>query len=200
MDKKRKKIILNLLGIFLILLGLIRIIQLLFFGVPMHVFWLCNHVIVIIGVAILLRNQFILIGEFSFLFIGQLIWIIGFLMFNIFGIIFEGNSTYLIYDSIFINLITILVHFLTLPLAFWAILLLNKKEKFAWITGLVHSAVLAPIVLLFPHYNLNCLNSPCLAIFPDTLLYSILIIPGYFLLTIIPLNYLVNLILSRINK
>jgi hypothetical protein len=200
MDKKRKEILLNSIGIFLIVLGLTRIMQLLFFGIPMHIFWLCNHVIVIMGIAILLRNQFILIGEFSFLFVGQLIWIIGFLMFNIFGIIFEGNSTNLIYDSTFINIITVLVHFLTLPLGFWAIWLIGKKEKFAWITGLVHSLILAPIVLLFPYYNLNCLNSPCLAIFPDTLLYSILVIPGYFLLTVIPLNYLTNWILGRIKK
>jgi hypothetical protein len=192
-----KDFLLNSIGIFLIVLGLIRIFQLLFFGVPMHIFWLCNHVVVVMGIAILLRSNFLLIGEFCFLFVGQLVWIIGFLMFNIFGIVLEGNSTNLIYDPTFVNIITVLVHFLTLPLGFLAIWLIGKKEKFAWFAGIIHSVILLPIVLLFPYYNLNCLNSPCIAIFPDTLLYSIIFVPFYFLVTVIPINYFVNWVLKK---
>jgi hypothetical protein len=197
--KFSKDFILNSIGIFLIVLGLIRIFQLLFFGVPMHVFWLCNHVIVLMGIAILFRSSFWLIGEFCFLFVGQFIWIVGFLLFAIFGIVLPGNSTHLIYDSSFMNVITILVHLLTLPLGFWAIMILRKENKRAWIGGIIHSFVLLPIVLLFPSYNLNCLNSPCLSFFPDTLLYSILFVPMYFVFLVIPLNYLVNWFVRRKN-
>lgn len=198
--KISKSNLLNLIGWFLLVLGLIRIFQLLFFGVPMHVFWMCNHVIVLMGIAILLRKSFLLIGEFCFLFIGQLVWIIAFLLFALFGIIVPGQSTHLIYDSSFTNIITILVHLLTLPLGLWAILLLGKESKFAWVAGIIHSAVLFPIVILFPQYNLNCLNDPCLSVFPNTLLYSILFVPLYFLLTVIPLNYLVNWIVRKRKK
>lgn len=199
--KVKKNVLLNVIGVFLIVLGLIRIIQVLFFGVPVHVFWLCNHVIVIMGIAILFRKSFLLIGEFSFLFLGQFIWVLAVILYGLFGIVVPGNSAYLIYGGGFINLISVLVHFLTLPLGFWAIILIGKKEKFAWTVGLIHTIILLPIVLYFgAQYNLNCLIKPCLSFFPDITLYSILIIPLYFLLFVIPVNYLVNRLISKKKK
>jgi len=197
----KKDFLLNFIGTFLIIFGLIRVFQLLFFGVPVHVFWLCNHVIIFMGIAILMRKPFLLIGEFCFLFLGQFVWIVAVILYGLFGVIVPGNSAYLIYDGGFINLISVLVHLLTLPLGFWAIILIGKKEKFAWLAGLAHALILLPVLLYFgSNYNLNCFISPCLSFIPSIPFYSILIIPFYFLFFVIPLNYFINWIIGRRKK
>lgn len=194
----RKNLLLNSIGIFLIVLGIIRILQLIFFGEPIHIFWICNHVLVFMGIAILFRNSFWLTAEFCFLFVGQFVWVIGFLLFVLFGITLPGNSSYLLYNAQFINLITILVHFLTLPLGFLAIFIIGKKEKFAWTGGLVHALLLIPFVLYFgSFYNLNCFYVPCFSFIPSLKLYPLFVIPVYFALFVIPLNLLVNWIVEK---
>lgn len=196
--KVKKNFLLNFIGTFLIILGLIRVFQLLFFGVPVHVFWLCNHVIIFIGIAILFRNSFLLMGEFCLLFIGEFIWVVAVMLYGFFDVVIPGNSAYLIYGGGFINFISVLVHFLTLPLGLWAIILIGKKQKFAWTVGLIHSAILLPVILYFgSNYNLNCLIKPCISFIPNIPLYSILVIPIYFLIFVIPLNYLTNWILKK---
>lgn len=194
----KKDFLLNLMGIFLIVLGIIRILQLIIFGEPIHIFWLCNHVLILIGIAILFRNSFWLIAEFCFLFIGQFVWIVGFLLYTIFGITIPGNSVYLIYNEQFINLITILVHFLTLPLGFLAIFILGKKEKFAWVGGLIHAFILLPFIIYFGFaYNLDCFYTPCFSLIPNFKLYSLLVIPLYFVLFVVPLNFFVNWVVGK---
>jgi hypothetical protein len=193
-----KNPLLNFIGVFLVVLGLVRVFQLLFFGVPVHIFWLCNHVLIFMGVAILFRNSFLLIGEFSFLFVGQFVWIISFLSYFVFGVSVPGSSVYLIYDSAFVNLISVLVHFLTLPLGLWAIILFGKKEKFAWVSGLIHVLILLPFVIYFgSKYNLNCFFEPCVSVIPNVSIYSFLLIPLYFVLFVIPINFLVNWIIKK---
>ncbi len=157
----KKNYLLNFIGIFLIVLGVVRVFQLIFFGEPIHIIWLCNHLLIFMGIFILVGSSFWLIALFSFLFVGQFFWIIGFLLYVVFGIALPGSSAYLIYDSQFINILSLLVHFLTLPLAFLAIFIMGKKEKFAWLGGLVFAIVLIPFVLYFgSQYNLNCFYEP----------------------------------------
>ena len=193
-----KNLILNVIGIFLIILGIIRILQLIFFGTWIHSFWLCNHILIFMGIAILFRNSFWLIAEFSFLFFGQLIWIFMFLSYALFGIIIPGGSVHLIHGPGFINVISLLAHFLTLPLGFIAILFLNKKEKFAWKGSILHSLILFPFVIYFgSRYNLNCLFNPCLGWIPNFSLYPIFIYVFYFGVLVIPVVWLINLTVGR---
>lgn len=200
-DEKKKKFLLNILGWFLIVLGLVRVFQLIFFGEPIHILWLCNHVIIFMGIAILFRSSFWLIAEFSFLFLGQVVWVFGVLIFVFFGIEIPGNSTYLLYDFSFLNLISLLVHFLTLPVGAFAIYLLGKKEKFAWSGGLIHALILVPFALYFgKYYNLNCIYEPCISFIPDFALYSLVLIPVYFALVVFPTNYFINYLLKKSEK
>jgi len=196
--KFNRNLFLNLIGVFLVVLGVVRIFQLVFFIEPVHVFWLCNHAIIFIGIAILFRSSFWLIAEFIFLFWGQILWLVPFLLYFIFGIVVPGSSAHLIYDSRLINIISVMVHFLALPLGFVAILLLGKKEKFAWRGAIVHSLILLPIVLYFGvYYNLNCLLSPCFDFIPKFNLYPLALYAFYFLVFVLPLNYLINYIISK---
>ena len=196
-----KNFSLNSIGIILIVFGISRILQLALFGEPIHIFWFCNHILVFMGIAILCRSSFWLIGEFALLFFGQFFWIISFLLYWVFGIVMPGSSAHLIYNSAFINLISILVHFLTLPLGFIAILLLKKKSKFAWKGSLVHFILLLPFILYFgAFYNLNCVLKPCFAMIPDFSLYPFAIILTYLFITIIPTVYLCNYFIKKLKK
>ncbi|MFH1503728.1 MAG: hypothetical protein ABIE36_03665 [Candidatus Diapherotrites archaeon] len=183
---------LNAIGIFLIILGIVHLIQTIFTVEPIHVFWLCNHVLLFMGVAILFRSSFWLRAEFLVLFLGQFIWIINFI-FRIF------NSAFVVVDYR-ITFIPALVHLLTLPLGFVAIMLLKKNEKSAWKGSLLHMLVLFPFVLYFgSYYNLNCLFNPCVTWIPNMSLYPFFIFLVY-LVFIIFLNYLINWIIKKSSK
>ena len=183
---------LNIIGVFLIVLGIVHIIQTVLTVEPIHVFWLCNHVLVFAGIAILFRNSFWLMAEFLVLFLGQFIWIINFI-FRIF------NSAFVVVDYR-ITFIPAFVHLLTLPLIFVAILLLKKKEKFAWAGALLHMAILFPFVFYFgSYYNLNCFFEPCVTWIPNVALYPLFIFLVYFVF-IIFLNYVINWIIKKSSK
>jgi len=196
-----KNFLLNCNGILLVIMGIIRIFQLIFFGEPVHIFWFCNHILIFMGVAILFRSSFWAMAEFSLLFFGQFFWMISFLLYWIFGFVIPGSSAYLIYDSVFINLISILIHFLTLPLGFVAIILLNTKSKFAWIGSSAHFLLLLPFLLYFgAEYNLNCVLKPCFNFIPNFSLYPLFVILAYLFLTIIPIILILNYLIKKLNK
>lgn len=179
-----KNFALNSIGIFLIVLGIVHLLQTIFTVEPIHVFWLCNHVLLFMGIAILFRSSFWLTAEFLVLFLGQFVWIINFI-FKIF------NSPFVVIDYR-ITFIPIIVHLLTLPLGFIAIMLLKKKEKFAWKGSLLHMIVLFPFVLYFgSYYNLNCLFRPCVNWIPNISIYSTFVFLVYFAFIIL-LNFILN--------
>jgi len=183
---------LNIIGIFLVVLGIIHLIQTILIVEPIHVFWLCNHVILFIGIAILFRNSFWLRAEFLVLFLGQFIWIINF-VFRIF------NSAFVVVDYR-IGFIPAVVHLLTLPLAFVAIILMKKEEKSAWKGSLLHMIVLLPVVLYFgSYYNLNCLLKPCVTWLPNISIYPFGIFLFY-MAFIIFLNYVIEWIIKKFSK
>ena len=183
---------LNIIGIFLVVLGIIHLIQTILTVEPIHVFWLCNHVILFIGIAILFRNSFWLRAEFLVLFLGQIIWIINFI-FKIFG------SAFVVIDYR-INFIPAIVHLLTLPLGFVAIMLMKKEEKSAWKGSLLHMIVLLPVVLYFgSYYNLNCLLKPCVTWLPNISIYPFGIFLFY-MAFIIFLNYVIEWIIKKFSK
>ena len=186
-----KKRVLDLIGIFLIVLGIVHLIQTIFFVDPVHFFWMCNHVLVFIGIAILFRNSFWLMAEFLLLFLGQFIWIINF-FFRVFGSAF-------VVISYRIDVIPAIVHLVTLPLGFIGILMLGKKEKYAWKGSLLHALILMPFVLYFgSYYNLNCLFNPCVTWIPDVGSYPFFIFIIYFAFIIL-LNYFINWIIDKKN-
>ena len=190
--KIKKSDWLNAIGIFLIVLGIVHLIQTIFTVEPVHVFWLCNHVLFFMGIAILFRSSFWLRAEFLVLFLGQFIWMINFI-FRIF------DSAFVVVDYR-ITFIPALVHLLTLPLGFVAVMLLKKKEKSAWKGSLLHMIVLFPFVIYFGnYYNLNCLFEPCVTWIPNVASYPFFIFLVYFAF-IIFLNYIINWIIKKSSK
>jgi hypothetical protein len=183
---------LNIIGVFLVVLAIVHLIQTIFFVEPIHAFWLCNHVILFIGIAILFRSSFWLRAEFLVLFLGQFIWIINF-FFKIFGSAF-------VVISYRIDVIPAIVHLISLPLAFVAIMLMKKQEKPAWKGSLLHMVVLLPVVLYFGvFYNLNCLLKPCVNWLPDIPIYPYGIFLFYMGFLIL-LNYGIDWLIRKTSK
>jgi hypothetical protein len=195
--KITKNQILNTIGILIIILSLIRIYTMINYTTPIHIFWLCNHIPLIIGIAILLRNPFVLIAETSLLFIGSLNWSIDFLSKLIFGKYFLGSTSYMFTVVSPDSIPSILSHLSVLPLALLAIFLIKKPEPKAWQLSAVHLFVLIPASLYFGEfYNLNCLITPCATWLPTFPFYLPIAFAIYIAIFVIP----VNIILTKLLK
>jgi hypothetical protein len=196
--QKKRNIALNVIGIVLIIFSLIRFYFLYTEGISFHIFWLCNHIPLIMGLAILFRNSFVLTAEFSLGFAGMSIWVLDFFYYQFSGFSFTGNGEFF---SVGFYIITAFVlHVLTLPLAFWAILLINKQEKKAFIGSMAHFIILIPIIAYFgAERNLNCFFKSCLNFMPTFKLYPLFLLIAYSLIFILPINYLINKILDTEN-
>jgi len=196
--KISKNNLIDFIGVLLIFLFVLRFISLLRGETIIHIFWLCNHVPLIMGIAILLRSSFWLTAEISFLFFGFLGWIIDYLSKMFFGIHILGTTSYLfpITDPVFFYA-TATAHILTIPLALIAYFLIKKQEPSAWKGALIHAIVLIPFLIYFgEHYNLNCFLKPCVDWVTNFTLYPLAIFAVYFLVLVIPINY----ILVKISK
>jgi hypothetical protein len=190
-----KNLILNIIGVFFVVLGLITIVYFLFTK-PVNIFWFCNHAVLFMGIAILFRKSFLLFAEFLLLFFGQFIWILMYLAYVIFGFITPGALIYLDYGVGFFDIVALIVHLFTIPFGFVAILILGKKEKFAWSGSFVHALMLIPFIFYFgEEFNVNCFLRSCIDWIPNVFLYPIWIFVFYFGV-IVGLNYLINVIVD----
>jgi len=201
MEKKATSFILDSIGIFLIFISILRLFFLDGYETLPQFLWLCNHIPLVIGIAILFRNSFWLTAEFSFLFAGMLLWDIDFLAYFLFKkVIFESalyifNAT----GTMFFYLSTVL-HLFTLPLAFTAIWLLKKPEPNAWKGSVVHALVLMPLVAYIGEgYNINFFLKPNTTLILNFALYPIALVIFYFCCFVIPTNLLIVKLL-RIRK
>ena len=196
MLEKYKHFILNLIGLVLIIISLLRFYSLYLEDMGFHIFWLCNHIPFIMGLAILFRNSFILIGEFCLGFLGMFVLILDYFSYAIFKISFTGNTEFFSTGTYFI--IAFFLHILTLPLAFFAILMLNKKQEKAFFISIIHFLLLIPPIIYFGYEkNLNCFFGSCLSFLPTFKFYTIFLLAAYFLIFILPINYLINKLLKN---
>jgi hypothetical protein len=186
----KKELFLNFLGITLIFIGIFRLWQIIYVAEDFpRYFWLCNSAPLIFGFAIFFRNNFVLIGEFSILFLGQIWWTIDFLFFLISGRILLGTSEYVFYEPFVSQIASVTVHILILPIALVAILLIGKENKNAWKFSFILFAVLLPFVLYFgSEVNLNFFFYSSISSLLKIPFYSILFPLGYIFLAVLPTN------------
>lgn len=193
--------LLNFLGYFLIFLFLLRLFSLFRGEDFIAIFWLCNHVPLVMGIAILLRKSFLLTGEISLLFFGFFNWVTDYVFKLLFDFHLFGATEYLfpIEDIIFFS-ITTSVHFLTIPLGLIALFLIGKSEPKAWKASFVHALLLVPFVFYFGReYNLNCFFEPCINWFPETFFYPLIFFLGYIFIVVIPITFILSKIV-RTNR
>lgn len=158
MDKNKW---LNIIGIFFIILGLVSISRI-FWGVWQNVFWWCDHAVLIMGIAVLLRNKFWLTAELNIALIPQFLWSLDFFSKLIFDKFIFGFTAYMFDGGVIFKLLSY-QHLFVFILAFIALFLLGKPPKFAWLGSLAHGTILFISGLLIPlEYNINCVHKNCL--------------------------------------
>jgi len=165
---------------------------------PIYFFWLCNHIPLIIGIAIFFRNSFWLTAEISLLFFGSLNWSLDFLSKLIFDQYLLGSTDYIFTGISIQSATSILLHLSTLPLTLLAFFIIHEKNKTAWKGSLLHMIILTPISFYFGmEYNLNCLLKSCIDWLPTFNLYPIMFFISYFFLFVIPINWGLNKLLEN---
>lgn len=199
MVKLNKDFWINCIGIILIIIFLLRAYSLLIDGVWFQIFWLCNHATLIIGLAILYRSSFILIGELSLSLAGSLTWTMDYLSRVFFNFHLFGSTEY-IFDEIgtFFFYISSINHLIFIPLVLTALFLINKPAKNSWKFSLSHGIFLIAIAFLFEKdYNLNCIVQSCIDWIPTFNFYPLIFISAYFFVIILPLDNMLNGLIKR---
>lgn len=198
---EKKDRILNILGIYMLLIFVYNLINMFFVGEQFEIFWLCNHVPLIVGLAILFRSQRVLIAEVSLLFLASLSWTIDIIFLFTTGMSLIADIRFLLDQNIFYQISTVLIHTTFIPVSLWAIFLIRKKIKIqkTMIIFLIHWVILIFVAYLYKSYNFNCILNSCLNFIPNFKLHFLLAILVYSMLMIL-INYIINKILDNLNS
>jgi hypothetical protein len=162
--KKREDLILNCIGIFFLVFGILAILNSFYSGNPYQVFWLCYIGLILIGFGVLKRNSFIVMSQIYILTIPFLIWNVDFIYW-----IFVGDSLWGITDYFFIdkalNLgkIISLQHLFTIPVSLYVVKKIRLKRKDAWKLSFFQITIFFILgSLLTPkEANINCVFEQC---------------------------------------
>ncbi len=156
----KKERVLDILGLIFIVLGLISVISHVFFGNWRYAVWFCNHAMIIAGIAVLCRNRFWLTAMLNWALIPVGIWTIDFISALIFGYFPFGITQYMFEEPV---QIISLQHLFTVPLMLYAMHLLGKPARRAWVGTTIHGIIIWIISYFFitPDYNVNCAHHAC---------------------------------------
>ncbi|MEM4247172.1 MAG: hypothetical protein QXR48_00395 [Candidatus Woesearchaeota archaeon] len=156
----KKERVLNFLGWIFIALGLVSVITHVVFGNWRYAVWFCNHAMIISGLAIMYKNRFWLTAMLNWSLIPVSMWTIDFVSKVLFGIFPFGITQYMFEGPI---QIISLQHLFTVPLMLYAMHLLGRPTKWAWLGTTAHGIILWIISYFFitPDYNVNCAHQAC---------------------------------------
>lgn len=159
--KNKDENILNVIGIFLITIGLIAIIDSIIMHDPAGIFWFCYLGLLIIGIGILKRNSFLIISQLNILSIPLILWTIDFIFLAFGGHSLFGIVDYFTNESIISKIIS-LQHLITIPLSFYALYLIKIRGKYLLIINLIYAIIIYLISILLPvAENINCVQTTC---------------------------------------
>ena len=196
--KITKDQILNTIGIIIIIISLLRLYMIVTESTILNIFWLCNHIPLIIGISILFRSSYILIAETSLLLIGSAAWILDFFSKLLFDKYLLGFTTYIFEGSSVALSVSTISHLTILPLAITAIFLIGKPEPKAWHFSIYHSMIIFVISFLVgTTYNLNCFFRTCISWLPNFQFYTLISFTIYLTIFVIPVSILFTKLLSK---
>ena len=194
MKEKHKFILLNLIGMFFLLLGITAVVNSWYNQSPTQVLYMCYLGLIFIGIGILTKRSFIIMSQVYILAIPLLVWDIDFIYWLIFNQPLFGITDYFFIDSALnIGKIVSLQHLFTVPLAIYAANLIGVKRKDAWIWSFIQITVvyIAVSILSAPEFNVNCVFNPCINIYfglPYRLTWFLVLFSMTFLTSVL-LNY-----------
>jgi hypothetical protein len=167
MEKRKKTIILNLIGTYFLLLGITAILSSLHKQTPSQIFYICYIGMVLIGIGILTKRSFIILSQIYILAIPLLIWDIDFIHWIIFNSPLWGITDYFFLNlSATLDRFVSLQHLYTIPLSIYAVKLIGMKRKDAWKWSFIQIVVIFIAVITFSpqELNVNCIFYSCINI------------------------------------
>jgi hypothetical protein len=188
-ESASRRIILNSIGIFFLITGVFQFIVPRLSGNYVHFAWFSSHVIILLGVAILLRSRFLLTAELCIALIPETLWSIDFLWKLFLNKYFIGITQYMFEQKFNFVILINLEHLLIVPLGLVALRYLCM-DKNGWRGSLIHVLVLLVVGFIAgPTYNINCVFKSCIPIFENlgnyTILWPIIVFTMIFLSSII---------------
>ncbi len=164
------------LGWFFLVLGIISVFWHVVVQDWRYAVWFCNHAMIIVGIAVLNRNRFWLTAMLNWALVPVSLWVIDFVGKLVFGVYIFKITEYMFVEPWWRHFLGF-QHLFTIPLMLYALYLLGKPMKNAWVGTAFHGAVLWIIsyFLITPDYNINCAHTSCVPmIIPQTPLYAVL--------------------------
>lgn len=165
MKKKTKNILLDILGVFFLVWGIIAIANSMYMQNPRQILYLCYIGLLIIGIGILTKRSYLIMSQVYILAIPLLIWDIDFLHWVIFQTELWGITDYFfIGENSLIGKIVSLQHLFTIPLAIYIAKKIGIKRKDAWKWSFAQVTIIFIFAILFtsPEDNINCVFNPCI--------------------------------------
>lgn len=152
------------LGIFCITFWLVTFFTLTLFLNFHYLVWFSNHTFLILGIALLLKNRWLLCTQLCLGAIPELTWSTDYLFRAITGNSLWGFTNYMFTSAGGFNLVHFysLSHLLFVPLTLLGLWMLSGSVVRAYLGSLAHMLVLWPLSFLFgSDYNLNCVYYDC---------------------------------------
>ena len=164
------------LGWFFLVLGIISVFWHVIIQDWRYAVWFCNHAMIITGLAVLHKNKFWLTAMLNWALIPVSLWIIDFLGKLLFGTYLLRITEYMFVEQWWKHLLGY-QHFITVPLMLYALWMLGRPAKNAWLGTTIHGAILWVIsyFLITPDYNVNCAHTSCVPmLIPQVSWYPVL--------------------------
>ncbi len=162
-DRKNLDGLLNVLGIILILWGLAAVIYQINIQEAYFVLWFCYLGLIMTGIGIILRNDFIIAAQVAIFGIPLIIWSADFFSFLFTENFIWGITEYFFEDQTKTGNLISIQHIFTLPVALFSLWMIKLKRKDFWVLSLFEVVVLYIVSRIFstPEHNINCVFSSC---------------------------------------
>ncbi|MFH1607739.1 MAG: hypothetical protein ABIA78_01260 [archaeon] len=196
MNKKTKFLLLDILGIFFLVWGIIAISVSMYNQNPTQVLYMCYLGLILIGVGILTKRSFIIMSQIYILAIPLIVWDIDFLHWLILNKPLFGITNYFFAEGhSIIGKIISLQHLFTVPVAIYASKIIGVKRKDAWKWSFIQIIFVYIFISLLsnPDININCVFNSCINVYfglPYRLTWFIIIF-GMTFLTSLGINYFI---------
>jgi hypothetical protein len=168
MIKKHKYLLLDVIGIFFLVLGIVAIGKSMFRQTPTQILYMCYIGLIIIGIGVLTKRSYIVMSQVYILAIPLLVWNIDFIYWLISNKPLWGITDYFFLEQVFtLDKFVTLQHLYSVPLAIYAAHLIGVKRRDAWIWSFIQITLVYVLVTLLStsDSNINCVFNPCINVY-----------------------------------
>ncbi len=166
----KKEVIIKILGVFLIIFGLLAMIQAISKGEPILIFWICYIGMIIIGIGCLLNKSYLISSQLNIITIPLIMWDIDFFSFLILKRTIFGLADYFFKEPSIISRLISLEHLFLIPLGILAFYLVKDKKdkkqnnKNSLLISILEVTILFIIlkIINISDKNINCVFYSCI--------------------------------------